>query len=113
MDNSTVMNSVNGYAAVVVKAFSPEAIILYGSYANGEARQNSDIDIAVIFHRYNDNPLTGMQSLFKLRRNIDSRIEPVLLDEQHDKSGFLKHIKQTGHVVYLKETGNNFSNAIQ
>lgn len=98
------MNSVNQYAEAVVRTFSPEAIFLYGSYANGNARQDSDIDIAVMFEQYNDSLLDGLQGLYKLRRNIDDRIEPVLIEAHQDKSGFAKHIRQTGYLIYSKES---------
>jgi hypothetical protein len=42
--------------------------------------------------------------LFKLRRAVDFRIEPVLIEEDEDKSGFLREILSTGHVVYSSET---------
>jgi len=38
--------------------------------------------------------------LFRLRREIDMRIEPVLLEESNDKSGFLEGILKTGEVIY-------------
>lgn len=37
------------------------------------------------------NPL-----LWKLRRQVDDRIEPVLIDKDNDKSGFPEEIKRTG-----------------
>ncbi len=36
-------------------------------------------------------------------RNIDDRIEPVLLEEKNDKSGFLESILEYGKVVYSNE----------
>jgi len=38
--------------------------------------------------------------LFRLRRNIDARIEPILLEEKNDKSGFLEEILKTGEIIY-------------
>jgi uncharacterized protein YjgD (DUF1641 family) len=38
--------------------------------------------------------------LFTLSRNIDLRIEPVLLEAGEDKSGFLDEITKTGEIVY-------------
>ena len=32
----------------IVKNFNPEKIILFGSYANGNASENSDLDLVVI-----------------------------------------------------------------
>lgn len=38
--------------------------------------------------------------LYKLRRSVDLRIEPVLIEYGQDKSGFLKEIMDTGYVLY-------------
>lgn len=48
---------------------------LFGSYARGTDRKDSDIDLAVIFSDLKDT--FDMQvKLMKLRRNFDTRIEP-------------------------------------
>ncbi len=50
-------------------------IILFGSYAKGNYNDDSDIDIAGILKDYSN--LIDMQlELMRLRRKIDSRIEP-------------------------------------
>lgn len=41
-----------------------------------------------------------MAKLFKLRRSISSDIEPVLLIDKEDPSGFLNSISEYGEVVY-------------
>jgi predicted nucleotidyltransferase len=50
-------------------------IYLFGSHAKGNIHQDSDIDIAVVFHDLSDS--FDMQvELMKLRRSFDTRIEP-------------------------------------
>lgn len=39
---------INEMATVVAKEVNPEAIILFGSHANGNARPESDVDLLVI-----------------------------------------------------------------
>lgn len=46
------------------------------------------------------NILDDMAKLFKLRRSISSDIEPVLLIDEEDPSGFLDSISEYGEVVY-------------
>ena len=48
LDKATVKEIVKQYADVVIKELSPVDIILYGSYAKGNANSESDIDVAVI-----------------------------------------------------------------
>jgi len=50
-------------------------IILFGSYAKNNFNEDSDIDIAVILKDYN-NLIEIQLDLMRLRRKIDSRIEP-------------------------------------
>lgn len=46
------------------------------------------------------NILEAQAKLFKLRRELDLRIEPVLIEEGKDKSGFKEEIIETGIKVY-------------
>ena len=48
--------------------------------------------------------LTCEARLFRLRREIDVRIEPVLLEESNDRSGFLEEILKTGEIIYSAES---------
>jgi hypothetical protein len=38
--------------------------------------------------------------LYRIRREIDTRIEPVLLEMGADRSGFPETVLRTGEVVY-------------
>ncbi|MEP9410833.1 MAG: nucleotidyltransferase domain-containing protein [Candidatus Brocadia sp.] len=75
-------------------------MILYGSYAKGSARKDSDIDVAVILSSIDEDFLMSESKLFHLRRNIDARIEPVLLEEQTIKADFWEGILKTGEIIY-------------
>ena len=41
--------------------------------------------------------------LYSIRRQIDDRIEPVLLDIHDDQSGFLESIIKNGEIIYKRE----------
>ena len=74
--------------------------LLNGSYAKGTATSDSDIDIAVIVDKLDSDYLDEHAILFKLRRSVDSRIEPVLIEYDEDESGFLREVMNTGYVLY-------------
>ncbi|MFH1838211.1 MAG: nucleotidyltransferase domain-containing protein [Candidatus Kuenenbacteria bacterium] len=57
--------------------FSFKAIYLFGSYAKNNEHQWSDIDVAVISDKLKRNWEKNELLLWRLRRNIDSRIEPI------------------------------------
>lgn len=75
MDKADAINIAHRYANAVNENFKYIRIILFGSYAKGNYNDDSDIDIAVVFKDYGN--LIDMQlELMRLRRKIDSRIEP-------------------------------------
>ena len=100
LDKETVIKAVKQYANAVAKEFSPDAIVLYGSYAKGNPNEDSDIDVAVIFNGFSGDWLKTSSSLWRLRENISLYIEPILLDSADDKSGFVKNIYKTGQIIY-------------
>lgn len=103
MDTTSIETVLNQYKKIVLTQFSPKSIILYGSYAKGTAHEESDIDIAVVFNQYDGDCLSAMQQLSRMTRKADIRIEPILLEEANDQSGFLQHVKKTGKVLYEAE----------
>ncbi|MCJ7772860.1 MAG: nucleotidyltransferase domain-containing protein [Desulfobacterales bacterium] len=100
MDKSQVIAKATEYALLVSKNIKPQKVVLYGSSTRGSWREESDIDIAVIVKTVDGDFLDMETLLYKLRRNIDDRIEPVLLEENCDESGFLSDVLKHGHVVY-------------
>jgi len=75
MDKRDAVNIALKYANAVKSKYDFVKIILFGSYAKGNFHEDSDIDIAVILKDY-DNLIDIQLNLMRLRRKIDSRIEP-------------------------------------
>ena len=75
MDKSEAINIAKTYAGLIKNKFNPQQIILFGSYAKGTYNDDSDIDIAVVFNDY-DDAIDMQLELMRLRRKLDSRIEP-------------------------------------
>ncbi len=100
MDNKEVLEKALRYAVLVRTLINPKKVILYGSHSKGTAHDESDIDIAVICDRIDGDYLEQSAKLYKLRRNIDTRIEPILLEEGNDESGFVEEVLKTGTVIY-------------
>jgi predicted nucleotidyltransferase len=100
LDKSEVIDTVKRYADVVTKEFSPMSIILFGSYAKGNPREDSDIDVAVIFNGFSGDWLKASARLWRFTHDISFDLEPHLLDITQDGSGFVKHVIKTGEVIY-------------
>ena len=75
VDKGEALNIASEYASAVKSKYDFVRIILFGSYAKGNYNEDSDIDIAVILKDYN-NLIDTQVDLMRLRRKIDSRIEP-------------------------------------
>ena len=100
MDKREALTLARQYASIVAREMNPGKIILYGSHAKGDATDESDIDVAVIFVNFNGDWFNAYTLLSKLRRSVSSHIEPVLLDSANDRSGFVDELIKTGEVIY-------------
>lgn len=104
MDKREAIRLAKEYANIVIKNMIVNKVILYGSYARGNYRENSDIDIAVVVPRssISKDILEDMAKLFKLSHSVSTEIEPILLIDEEDSSGFLDSISEYGEVVYAR-----------
>lgn len=100
LDKGTVIDTVERYTQAVTKEFSPSAVVLFGSYANGTPHKDSDIDVGVVFNGFTGDWRQTAAKLWRLRRGVSFDIEPHLLDIANDKSGFVKHVMKTGQIIY-------------
>ncbi len=75
MDKKDALKLAVKYANEVRSKYDYVRIILFGSYAKDNFNEDSDIDIAVILRDYS-NLIDIQLDLMRLRRKIDSRIEP-------------------------------------
>jgi len=100
MDRKQVIENVSKYAQQIVKHIVVDKVVLFGSYAKNTYNENSDIDVAIIVNEVSDDFLQTSKLLNKLTRDIDYRIEPVLLGKNDDFSGFISTILSYGLVIY-------------
>ncbi len=103
MDKGDVVEHVRRFADKVRATIPVRQIILFGSYAKGTAREDSDIDVAVITDERAESWLKTSAELFRLREDINLDIEPVLIDYTDDLSGFLEEIRRTGIIIYDRD----------
>ena len=99
MDKREAINIVSKYKLLVSKHFDIENIILFGSYAKGDQKEDSDIDVAIVVNKIQGDYFSTRPLLWRIRREVDDRIEPVILEKSHDESGFLKEVMKNGIVI--------------
>jgi len=99
MDKREVIDKLLNYKLLVSKHFDIDKVVLFGSYAKGNPKEDSDIDVAIIVNSISKDYFSYAPLLWKLRREIDDRIEPILIEKNHDESGFLSEILNTGLII--------------
>jgi predicted nucleotidyltransferase len=100
MDQTAVIKLLSEYKILLGKHYKVHSVFLFGSYANGTQSEESDIDVAVVVDELEEDYMTYAPLLWKLRRQIDSRIEPILFEVDKDPAGFLEEIRRTGIEIH-------------
>ncbi|MCC7187202.1 MAG: nucleotidyltransferase domain-containing protein [Anaerolineales bacterium] len=93
----------------IVEKFKPQKIILFGSYARGNPRPDSDVDMLVVM----DTPLRDVQQAIQICQQIEYRFgldlivhTPKYLAERMKMGDwFLRDVVKEGKVLY--EVRNN------
>ena len=81
------------------RGFPIQRVVLYGSVAKGTAREDSDIDIAVITSGFLPSRIKEGSAILLASKDIDIRIETVTLHpEDFDRPFFTlgREIERTG-----------------
>ena len=99
MGTSEAVELVHLYAKRVREEYPEARVVLFGSYADGTQNESSDIDVAVVLNKLEGDWLDSSAQLWRFTQGISSLIEPVLLDAEQDKSGFVQHVLKTGTVL--------------
>jgi uncharacterized protein len=96
MDKIEAIEKVKKYKLLLEDHFQLDNVYLFGSYARNTNRDDSDIDVAIVMSNIPEDFFAINPLLWKIRRQVDHRIEPILIDKNNDKSGFLEEIKRNG-----------------
>ena len=99
-----IIKIVKRHADKVCRQMPVEMMILFGSHVRGKPTKNSDIDVAVVVDKIRGDYLQISVNLFDMVRDVDKRIEPVLLSKSHDRAGFLDSVLKQGKIIYPAKT---------
>ena len=97
MVKKSIIETANKYIQQIPAELRIKKAYLFGSYAKGLEKKDSDIDIAIVVENMTDFFATQML-LMRIRRKIDLRIEPHPIAEYDFTSmnPFADEIKKTG-----------------
>jgi len=72
------------------EGISIDRVILYGSYAAGLGRSDSDIDVAIISKEFGKDRVEEGIKLFRIAGKVDARLEPIPISaEAYEKDTWL------------------------
>jgi len=102
MVNQGIINIVKNYLMLIPKDMGLRKVYLFGSFAQGKEKEESDIDVALVLNNMTDFFSTQRQ-LMKIRRSIDLRIEPHPINEKDFNlmNPFAFEIQQTGIEIHI------------
>ena len=101
-ERDDIIGKVKKYKQLVIDSSFPmkvENVYLFGSYAKGLPHKDSDIDVALVVKRFKGDFFKVIPPIWKLRRQIDFRIEPHVIARDTDYAGLLDEIQKTGILI--------------
>ena len=103
MDTQKIKKPLNTFVKIATNSVNLDEIILYGSFARGEASTWSDIDLAVIGS-------ADIDSLYTIADSIDSQFSFDIRSYQRDQFDAISplsiysEIKREGISIYSKDS---------
>jgi predicted nucleotidyltransferase len=97
-------HQIDDFAKEIARRFSPEKIILFGSWARGHAYSGSDVDMLVVI----DHSDRNVDKAFEIENTIDPRFAldllvrtPADIDRRLAMNDyFIRDIVEKGQVLY-------------
>lgn len=99
---------IRGFASRLASDIPVEDVILFGSYAHGNPKEHSDIDLAIISDWFwGKSHIESMQYLSRAAASYNTLIEAIPFSAKEyrelDKRTFLANIVKTGRRYLLDE----------
>jgi predicted nucleotidyltransferase len=101
-ERDDIISKVKKFKQLVFDSNFPmkiESVYLFGSYAKGMPHEHSDIDVALVVKRFKGDFFKVIPPIWKLRRQVDFRIEPHVIARDTDYAGLLNEIQRTGILI--------------
>ena len=100
----SVIEAVKKYIRELERNNIPiQEAIVFGSYAKGDPKEESDIDIALVSTAFTGDRFEDRRKIVPFRRKIDNRIEPIpFRPEDFEQGGNLvDESKKTGKAINI------------
>jgi predicted nucleotidyltransferase len=101
--------AIDAVVEQIVEKFHPQRIILFSSYAHGEPRPESDVDLLVVM----DTPLKEMEQAVRICEALDYHFgldllvrKPATLASRLEQGDyFLREVVNNGKILYERTGG--------
>ena len=98
------LGEIRQLSDTIVREFRPERVILFGSYASGTAREDSDIDLLVVMHFRGNRVRKAVEILDKIKTRAAVDLMVRTPEDVQRRVGlndfFLKSILDKGTVLH-------------
>lgn len=97
------ISAIRRYVRQVVEKFQPDKVILFGSYARGDQREDSDVDLLVVMPAWNE-----ISKACRISWELPApfTLDLIVRTPKHLQRGldetdwFLREVMETGKVLY-------------
>jgi len=106
-----IKNEITKLVEALKKNIKVDSVILFGSFAKGNASKDSDVDIAVISTEFGQNPLKEKQLIYRtiIKESIEPYFEIHTFTPSELKSSnnyFISEIRSTGQKIWPEPIDN-------
>jgi predicted nucleotidyltransferase len=100
-----LMNHILGFLeALKSQGYTFEKIILFGSYANGQPHEYSDIDLAIWSPQFSDDPYECREKIRSVLQAFSPiQLHPYAAGETASTDPFISEIERTGKEMDTEE----------
>ncbi len=96
MNRGEAIDKVRAYRLLLQDHFPLESVYLYGACASETYTGEGKIDVAVVVDRIKGDYFSVSPMLWQLRKEVDERIEPILIERAFDDAVFLGDVIKNG-----------------
>ncbi len=92
----------------IVDFYQPEMVILFGSYASGNAHEGSDLDLLLV-KQTNENPINRAAGIHKALRDLFIPMDILvytpaeIAKDKEQKFTFIHDVLKTGKLLYASK----------
>lgn len=101
-EKASVIQDIKKYIVVLRESgISVDKALLFGSWAKGTAREESDVDVALISTFFTGDRFMDRRKIVPLRRKINNNIEPIPFSPEDFAAGgtLVEEIRRYGEEI--------------